>query len=251
MPRNLEAEVRGLQLYAVAATLVAGALFVTGYHLPGHRARFGEIDVERLNLVEKDGRLDLVMANRDRVPDPIVDGKPMKGARKDHNPGMFFYNDEGDENGGLGFAGGKTKDGHQADAALMFDQYKQDQTVGLVYNDDNGQRQAGLQIWDRPEQSLSVLGDRVAAAQAMKPGPARDQAMAKLEADYRRGDYGVTRLFVGKQPDRSSGVVLSDPQGRQRLSLAVDAKGEPRLQFRDAAGKVTYELTGQGAGKGR
>ena len=39
----------------------------------------------------------------------------------------------------------------------MFDQFKQDQTVGISYNESNGQRSAGLQVWDRSEQPLSDL----------------------------------------------------------------------------------------------
>ena len=37
---------------------------------------FGEIDVERINLVEKDGKVRLVISNVDRFPQPIVGKTP-------------------------------------------------------------------------------------------------------------------------------------------------------------------------------
>ena len=84
MARNLERDVRLLQAYAVVMTLAVVGVFVTGVHLPNQRVRIGELDVERINLIEKNGKLDLVMANRDRAPDPIVDGRVMK-SREDHD----------------------------------------------------------------------------------------------------------------------------------------------------------------------
>lgn len=62
------------------------------------KQKFTEIDVERLNLVEKNGTLRMVMANAERMPDPIINGKAFKTERP---PGMIFYNGLGDEDGGF------------------------------------------------------------------------------------------------------------------------------------------------------
>jgi len=37
-------------------------------------------------------------------------------------------------------------------------------------------------------------------------------------------------------------IVLSDAQGKPRLRLAVDADGNPRLEFLDETGKVTARI---------
>lgn len=242
MARNIEAEVRVLQVYALAATAVAVGLLFSGWRPEQAKVRFGEVDVERLNLVEKNGRPSLVMANSDRVPPPILNGKPLTAGRIDHDPGMFFYNAEGDEVGGLGFAGGKTGGGYQANAALMLDQYKADETVGLIYDDENGRRRAGIKVWDRPEGSLATLDARYSAMSAMKDPAQKKAALKALQDDAAKGAFGVDRLFAGKLPDQSADLVLSDPQGRPRLTIAVDAKGDPKVSFLDAQGRVTYQL---------
>jgi len=50
------------------------------------------------------------------------------------------------------------------------------------------------------------------------------------------------RLFVGKLPDKSATVSLSDAAGKPRLTLTVNADGNPRIEFLDAQGKVVSRL---------
>ena len=45
--------------------------------------------------------------------------------------GMLFFNDEGDEVGGLTYTGRATDTTRRANAGIMFDQLNQDQTVGI------------------------------------------------------------------------------------------------------------------------
>ena len=52
----------------------------------------------------------------------------------------------------------------------------------------------------------------------------------------------VQRVFVGKTQDRAAVIRLCDPQRRVRLRLAVEATGEPTLEFLDADGRVVYRL---------
>jgi len=47
------------------------------------------------------------------------------------------------------------------------------------------------------------------------------------------------RLFVGRDVSRSAVLNLSDPNGKPRLRLVVDSLGAARIEFLDAAGKVT------------
>ena len=41
-------------------------------------------------------------------------------------------------------------------AGLMFDQLKQDQTIGFSYTESNGRRTAGFQVWDRADTDAAV-----------------------------------------------------------------------------------------------
>src|SRR3546814_4078726 len=83
-------------------------------------------------------------------------GKEYKHHSRDTG-GMLFFNDEGDEVGGLTFDSKSVGDARRASASLMFDQYKQDQTVGIQYAEANGERMAGLRVWDRPDWSIKPL----------------------------------------------------------------------------------------------
>jgi hypothetical protein len=63
--------------------------------------KFEEIDVERINIVEKDGTLKMVISNQERQPEAITNGVKMQGRGK--APGIILYNSVGDECGGFCF----------------------------------------------------------------------------------------------------------------------------------------------------
>src|SRR3546814_13361431 len=67
---------------------------------------FDEISVKRINIVEPDGKYRLVLSNSERFPGLFMEGKEYKHHSRDGG-GMLFFNDEGDEVGGLTF-GSKT-----------------------------------------------------------------------------------------------------------------------------------------------
>src|SRR5258707_10938792 len=95
---NLQKRVRALEAFAVLSLLLLGVLAFTAFAQT--KQKYDELTVERLNVVEKNGQLVAVIANTDRMPDPIVGGKTFKTERP---PGMIFYNGIGDECGGLVF----------------------------------------------------------------------------------------------------------------------------------------------------
>jgi hypothetical protein len=159
--------------------------------------------------------------------------------------GLIFFNDEGNENGGLAWAGSRSAEGYQASAALTFDQFDQDETISLEYGDANRRRQAGLAVLDRPEEPIRLFAESVMAIRAMPDGPAKETRMRRLQQDMAaRGAVPAPRLFAGKRPDKSSTVVLADRKGRTRLQLVVDSLGTARIDFLDDSGRVTRSLTG-------
>jgi hypothetical protein len=236
MESKLEREVRHLKAYAIVSTLLFSLLFVLGFRAASEeKTKFGEIDVERINVVEKSGKLDLVISNSERMPPAIVNGKAMKGEGS-RSPGMLFYNGKGDESGGMGFGSEAEKGGaFRASSQFMFDQYNQDQAVGILYSDNNGKRTAGLRVWDRADMPLDELYAKFGELR----GAEREAAIKKL---VEQGMVGAGRVFVGKLPDKSASLVLSDTKGKPRLTVSVDAEGNPKISFLDENGKVTYAL---------
>jgi hypothetical protein len=231
---RLRREVRVLKI-ALAAVVVV--VFVAGADPVRPKPKFEEIDVERINVVEADGKVRLVLSNQARFPDVVLDGRTIKGRSGGKSAGMLFYNDKG-ECGGLSFAGGDRAGGHAASAGLMFDQFRQDQTIGIVYSDANGRRSAGLRVWDRPDVPLTELLDRMDAVKKMPDGPEKTEAVNKLRTD----GTTATRVVVGKSDAKAAVVMLADAKGRPRIRLVVEAGGDPRLEVLDEAGKVTHRL---------
>src|SRR5437867_12232471 len=144
-----------IKMYAGAATLALAFSAGAALQSQTQKPRFDEIEVQRINIVEKDGRVRLVIANADRQAVTVIGGKEILPNRK-REAGLIFFNDEGDENGGLTY-GGRTENGvARASAGLSFDQYQQDETVTLRYSQTGKERRAGLTIADRPEASIAA-----------------------------------------------------------------------------------------------
>jgi len=235
---NIQRRVRFLEAYALASTLVFGVLALSAFTQT--KQKFDELSVERVNVVEKNGQLVAVIANSDRMPDPIVGGKSFKTERP---PGMIFYNGIGDECGGLVFGAAtgenaRAGDKYGAYGGFSLDQYKQSQAIGLIYNDHSGTREVGLKVWDRPETSQSEFIERGDVIRKMPEGPEKEAARKSL----RESGFSPTRIFVGKSKEREAKVTLYDAKGNARINMIVDAAGVPRLDFLDENGKVTYSL---------
>src|SRR5258706_12394240 len=99
MPSDIRRELRLLKGYALVMTALLGTVSVAAFRQAAQKTKFTEIDVERINVVEPDGKLRLVISNRARSIGPIYKGKPF-GYPGGTRPGLIFFNDEGTENGG-------------------------------------------------------------------------------------------------------------------------------------------------------
>ena len=237
MRQSLRLQLRFLRLYAAANTMVMIVLATAAFRQAAPAQKFGEVTVERINVVDANGTLRLVISNKDRMHPGQMDGKVIDRPRP--VAGLLFFNEEGDEVGGLTFTGREVNGVRQANAGIMFDQYKQDQTIGFSYNEGNGRRSAGFQVWDRSDSRLSELIEKLNAANRIAEGAERDKAIAAARA---AAPPGPRRVFVGKNPERAATVSLADGDGKPRLTLTVDATGNPRIEFLDAAGKVVSRL---------
>jgi hypothetical protein len=233
---KLEKEVRFLKIYAIVATLLFAVLAFSAFQQARQKMKFSEIDVERLNIIEKDGKLKMVISNSELQHPGIIDGKMLSRKRP---PGILFFNEKGDECGGVTFDG-DLKDGKSsASASLTFDKFRQDQTVGIQHIEgDKGQYYAGLRVWERPDTSLGLVIDKLPAIEKMSEGAEKAAAMKEL----RELAGGAERVLVGRDRDKSAVIRLSDAKGKPRIKISVDAAGTPKLEFLDEDGKVTYSL---------
>ena len=222
---------RAIGGYAAVMTLATAWLALAA--VAPAAAKFDTIDVQRINVREPDGTLRLAISNHALIPGLIYGGREYPHPNRPE-AGMIFYNDQGDENGGLVFDGGLKNGKPTNGGSFTFDRWHQDQTLQLISTEDGGDRRAGLAINDRPDQPMDIeAGLRV---RTMKPGPDRDALAVKA------GFTNARRAWLGRSANGTVALVLSDPQGRPRLTMGVGADGEPSVEMRDAAGKVTRTL---------
>ncbi len=242
MQTKIEKKLFYLQAYCLIITLLGGGLLVTGFS-QSKKQKFTEIDVERINIVEKDGKLRMVISNEARQHPGISNGKIIE-RKAPRPPGMIFFNHLGDEMGGLIY-GDNGGNGHFG--SLTWDKVKGDQTIGFRHlESDNGTYQMGLEMWQQPGIPGNLLNEKIATVQKMPDEAARKAAFQKM---IDNNELPRNRLFLGKRRDNSTSLEISDIKGKPRIKMSVDANGSPKLDFLDETGKVIYSLPENAANK--
>jgi hypothetical protein len=235
---------RFLAIYSGCLTVVFAVTILVGFARPrSGNASFDQITVRRVNVVEPDGTVRLVISDKSEFPGLYLHGKEIKRPDRSDSAGMLFVNDEGTEDGGLIY--GASKDGGKGPKSfshLSFDQYEQDQTLVLGASLEEGKRTSGVTVSDVGNFPITTeYIDEVERVKAMPRSAERSAAWVKLNAKY---PAAAERGFFGRQKDDSVGVSLRDTAGHVRAVLMVKADGEPALQFLDGMGKVTREISG-------
>ena len=242
MAEDLLQQVRWLKRYSILSTVVFLTLAIFAFRNQPSTGKFQTLDVERINVITKDGRHAVVIANAERLPGNIVGGKehPYGGRRAG---GVLFYNRDGDEAGGLLFDNDATDTLVSAFGQLSLDRYGSDQVAALRYLESPDGWESGLQIshfakgalfeWHASRDSLLRL-----------PPTQRDSAIRRLrERFFREGKFEVKRVFVG-QAGRDAILRMNDTRGRPRILMVVDSLDVPRIQILDDKGKVIQRLPG-------
>src|SRR5262245_50830672 len=243
MSQSLEHDIRFLKRYAVVTSALLVVLSVAAFSRSTQKAKFEEIDVERINVVEPNGLYRMVISNRPRSIGPVYKGKPFAYAGG-NRPGIIFFNDEGTENGGLTFSGQRRPDGTvRASTHMSFDQFNQDQVVNLDYSDENGRRWMGFSINDRADVDIYDMWKELDSISKIADTAARRAAQTRWQTTPRNGGPIVAqRVFIGRDQAKAAIVNLRDPGGRPRLRLLVDSLGAPRIEFLDEGGKVVRTI---------
>jgi hypothetical protein len=244
MSDDIRREIRRLKGYSLIMTAAFGVMAFAAFRqgVEGQNAKFDVIDVERINIVEPDGKLRMVISNRPRSIGPIYKGQPF-GYPGGGRPGMIFFNDEGTENGGLTFTGSRGADGrYRASTGMSFDQFDQDQILYFQYSDNNGVRRTGMTIADRADVNIFDLVQDRDSIMKMPEGPARTAALETLMGPRDGVPMFAQRIYVGRDPAKNALVNLSDKNGKLRIRMMVDSLNRPSLDFLDETGRVTHSF---------
>jgi hypothetical protein len=224
---KVQRELRMWRIYGAVSTLALVVVAVSGFTMARQKASFGSIDVQRINVVEPDGTVRMVISDKARFPGAIIQGKEYPFNR--HTAGMLFFNDEGSENGGLIFGGQKTKDGTVSSYGhLSFDRYNQDQELNLEYLQDGSGQSTKLAFLDQPEWPISDV---------------LKQPRSQWGHFAATHPHSTPRLMMQRAGDGSVSLGLKDAQGHTRILIEVAADGTPIIRLLDPSGKIVSQLS--------
>ena len=234
---------RAVWMLVATNLLTLGALvFLTVTGFASQATQFDVITAERINIVNPAGKTVIAISNKERIAGPVIGGQAYPAAMsegREHMAGMIFFNQEGDEMGGLLFNSFKLPSGRVAGIGhLSFDRFNDNQVLSLQYNENAAGVRSGVTFYDRPGGAAFATSFAL-MNEARTATPERlaqiKESLAAMRSD---GELGVERVFVGSA-NQVAQFVLKDSKGRIRARMMVDAKDEARLEFLDDAGNVT------------
>lgn len=105
--KKLNRELVILRTFTISTVAISAALLLFAFK-SNENKKFGTIDVERINIVESDGTVKMVITNVEQFPngETKINGLPMNTDRKQRS-GMLYFNEDGQECGGFIYDGKK------------------------------------------------------------------------------------------------------------------------------------------------
>lgn len=246
METKLLRQIHLLQVCVLLLFLSTAFLCINCFHPLLPKQRFKLVEAERINIREPDGTLKAALSNARG----FNEGQRAEQGRVRFS-GLMFYNEEGQETGGLVYFGKAIPGGQDADVTLTFDQFRQDQNVYLhheEFKDAHGLRiEDGLTINARPDWT-KVKQEYATYAELEKlPLAQREelqlQALQAGKISSRRLFYGVQRGVKDGSPYDDAGLFIRNKWGRNAIKLYVDDNNKPHFEVYDPLGKaMVYEL---------
>jgi Dienelactone hydrolase family len=147
-------QIRLLRFCVLALFASTALLFANCFYPIFPKQKFRIIEAERLNIREKGGVLKAALSNS-------ANFNEFKRAERGGVTfsGLMFYNEEGQEEGGLVYSGKALPGGQDADVSLTMDQFRQDQNVYLHHEEhkdaQNHRIEDGLSIMRAPIGQMS------------------------------------------------------------------------------------------------
>jgi hypothetical protein len=246
METKLLRQIRLLQLCVLVLFLATTLLGINCFVpiLPQQRVRV--LNAERINIREKNGILKAALSNSAGFNE---------GQRREMGgvtfSGLMFYNEEGQETGGLVYRGKTTAGGQDADVSLTFDQYNQDQVVYLHHEESKDAQglkiDDGLTIIARPDwkdikEEYGIYGKM----EKLTPDQREALKLESLQAgkiSTRRAFFGVRRGTKDAVPYDDTGVFIKNKWGRDTIKLYVDNDNKPHFEIYDSLGNtIVYKL---------
>ena len=213
----------------------------------GDKTDFKEINAERINIKNADGKTVIAIANKRRIAAPRIEGKeyPVELATgRQYMAGMIFFNEDGDEMGGLVFNSFCQKNGKIAGIGhLSFDRFRDNQVISLEHNENRRGVKTGLTFYDRPGNGVFKKSfDLLEEARSKSTTHERLNEIKKTFGEWSRTKaLGKERVFIGSKNEIPQ-LLLKDTLGKTKFKIYVDKENNAKLQFFDDSGNVRIEF---------
>lgn len=234
---------RFLVIYSGCLTAVFAVTVLCGFAKLQSK-NFDQITVRRINIVEPDGTIRMVLADKADAPGVYIKNKEYPHVSRSA-AGLLFFDDEGTEIGGLIYGLSKDKEGHVtgANVHLSFDKYMQDQIFTVDAGEEGKDSYSALTMQDRGDYPITEALD--ASNRIAKLPQDRHASEWKKFIATHPGDH--TRVVLGRASDGGAVLRLKDMEGRDRIVLRVAPDGTSVIETLDATGKVTGTIPQTGS----
>ena len=235
--QKFERKVNFLMTYAVVSTLFISFLALTSFDEKDKIENFDEIIVKKIMIVGEDGSPRMVLSNENRQHSGRMNGKDWE--KRERPSGIIFFNNEGDECGGLIYQT-KEKDGNIISGmSFTMDNYKDDQVIQILNNESysNGKAhiERGISINQYPLGSnMEERNKKLKQLRTIVDEKERNEKIQELM----KNEGAVNRLFIGKTSGNSSGLFLAGPDGSPKMMIYVDEDGNPKIQTLNVNGEI-------------
>jgi hypothetical protein len=173
-------------------------------------ATYDTLTVQRINVVDRDGKMRLIIANSARMPGAIRNGKTYPRSI-DNAAGLIFLDTRGEETGGIATARLRGTD-----------------VTGFIF-DCTYQGTDCIRMWKEE----SIDGARLRESFDIFE---RRPYTGRVESSQ-----GVQRITLANE-NQNAQLEISDPQGHPRIRIGVDRAGEPSIVMLSPDGKEVYRL---------
>lgn len=225
----------GIAIFGIVAILFTT---LNSFRLERKIENFDEINVKRINIIEKDGTIRMVISNKELQHSGRMNGKDW--AKRERQAGMIFFNDNGDECGGLIYENKKRTDGSIKNGmSITMDQYKDDQVIQILNNEsikgDKMTSERGFSVNGfKSLDGIDVRNKAYEEAEKITDEKLRNEKLREISKNMGSNKL----LFLGKTTGNSQGLFIADQNGQPKLMVYVDEKGQPKIQTFNEKGEV-------------
>jgi hypothetical protein len=224
---KLKAKVNLLLSWLIITNVVL--VFVL-YKVFSSHVSLDELTAKRINIEGEDQSLRMVISNENRQHSGRIAGKDI--GPRDRPAGIIFFNNEGNESGGLISHVYSGKGRKNSGMSFTMDRYNNDQVIQILNNEiyENGEEkiQRGFLIseFSKGSDFFKLHNEYEEIKKITDKNLRREKTLDLLDREGSK-----RRIYLGKSFNHDSGLTLYDKQGNPKLKIYVNNSNEPKIEY--------------------